>query len=104
MGSYLTSTRLPGQRHSGPRFTRIQFSPRQTALAPVPDLAVGFARLASCPQDAPSPAEGIRRDPGGTPMSVSARPGPRSIFLFGVLGWVYWPTFVELYDTWSTHP
>jgi exosortase len=37
-------------------------------------------------------------------MSLSARPGPRAVLLFGVLGWVYWPTFVELYDTWSTHP
>src|SRR5262245_28868700 len=37
-------------------------------------------------------------------MSLSARPGPRALLLLGVLGWVYWPTFVELYDTWSTHP
>src|SRR5262245_8603823 len=37
-------------------------------------------------------------------MSLTARPGPRAFPLFGVPGWVYWPTFVELYDTWSTHP
>ncbi|HKB05679.1 MAG TPA: exosortase/archaeosortase family protein [Gemmataceae bacterium] len=37
-------------------------------------------------------------------MNLSALPGPRPLLLLGVLGWVYWPTFLELYDTWSTNP
>jgi exosortase len=29
---------------------------------------------------------------------------PQTLLVLGVVGWVYWPTFFELYDTWSTHP
>jgi exosortase len=29
---------------------------------------------------------------------------PKLLIIFAVLGWVYWPTFRELYETWSTSP
>jgi exosortase len=37
-------------------------------------------------------------------MSIFARVPPRLVLLLGVLGWVYWPTLRELYDTWSNNP
>jgi exosortase len=37
-------------------------------------------------------------------MSQSARPTPKAILLLAVLGWVYWPTLLDLYDTWTTSP
>jgi exosortase len=37
-------------------------------------------------------------------MSIFARVQPRLVLLVGVLGWVYWPTLRELYDTWSNNP
>ena len=37
-------------------------------------------------------------------MTPSALPSPKALVVLGVLGWVYWPTFVDLYDTWTTHP
>ena len=37
-------------------------------------------------------------------MTLSARAAPRACLLLAVLAWVYWPTFVELYDTWTTSP
>ena len=37
-------------------------------------------------------------------MTPSALPSPKALVILGVLGWVYWPTFAELYDTWTTHP
>jgi exosortase len=37
-------------------------------------------------------------------MTPSALPSPKVLLVLGVLGWAYWPTFVELYDTWTTHP
>jgi exosortase len=36
-------------------------------------------------------------------VSPSAIPSPKAIALLAVLGWTYWPTFRELYDTWTTH-
>ena len=29
---------------------------------------------------------------------------PKFLAIFGLLGWVYWPTIAQLYDTWTTHP
>jgi exosortase len=37
-------------------------------------------------------------------MTLSARAAPRACLVLAVLGWVYWPTFVELYDTWTNSP
>jgi exosortase len=37
-------------------------------------------------------------------MSLFARVQPRLVLLLAVLGWVYWPTFRELYDTWTNNP
>ncbi|MBO0698699.1 MAG: exosortase/archaeosortase family protein [Zavarzinella sp.] len=37
-------------------------------------------------------------------MTPSALPSPKAVLILAVLGWVYWPTFAELYDTWTTHP
>lgn len=37
-------------------------------------------------------------------MTPSALPAPRWLAVLAVLGWVYWPTLRELYDTWVTHP
>lgn len=37
-------------------------------------------------------------------MTLSARVAPRAFLLMAALGWVYWPTFVELYDTWINSP
>lgn len=37
-------------------------------------------------------------------MSPSAVPSPKAIALFAVLGWMYWPTFRELFATWTSHP
>jgi len=37
-------------------------------------------------------------------VSPSAVPSPKAIALFAVLGWMYWPTFRELYETWTSHP
>ncbi len=37
-------------------------------------------------------------------MSRTLVPSPKFALLLAVLGWVYWPTFLELYDTWTTHP
>jgi exosortase len=35
---------------------------------------------------------------------MSASPSPKLIALLGVVAWVYWPTFRELYDTWISNP
>jgi exosortase len=37
-------------------------------------------------------------------LTPSALPSPKALLVLGVLGWAYWPTFAELYDTWTTHP
>jgi exosortase len=37
-------------------------------------------------------------------MSLFARCSPRVVVVLAVLGWVYWPTFRELYDTWTNQP
>jgi exosortase len=37
-------------------------------------------------------------------MSLLARCSPRVVVVLAVLGWVYWPTFRELYDTWTNQP
>lgn len=37
-------------------------------------------------------------------MSQSAWPTPKALLLLAVLGWVYWPTLLELYDVWTTSP
>jgi exosortase len=37
-------------------------------------------------------------------LTPSALPSPKAVAVLAVLGWVYWPTFRELYDTWTTHP
>ena len=37
-------------------------------------------------------------------MTLSARAAPRACLLLAVLAWVYWPTFVDLYDTWTNSP
>lgn len=37
-------------------------------------------------------------------MSQSSWPTPKALSLLAVLGWVYWPTLVELYDIWTTSP
>src|SRR5262245_59240206 len=34
-------------------------------------------------------------------MSLFARCSPRVLVVLAVLGWLYWPTFRELYDTWT---
>lgn len=36
-------------------------------------------------------------------MNLSAL-SPRVLALLGILGWVYWPTLRELYETWTTSP
>jgi len=36
-------------------------------------------------------------------MNLSAL-SPRVLALLGLLGWVYWPTLLELYETWTTSP
>ncbi|MSR52903.1 MAG: exosortase/archaeosortase family protein [Gemmataceae bacterium] len=36
-------------------------------------------------------------------MNLSAL-SPRVLALLGILGWVYWPTMRELYETWTTSP
>jgi exosortase len=37
-------------------------------------------------------------------MSLFARCSPRVVVVLAILGWVYWPTFRELYDTWTNQP
>lgn len=37
-------------------------------------------------------------------MSQSSWPTPKALSLLAVLGWVYWPTLVELWDVWNTSP
>jgi exosortase len=37
-------------------------------------------------------------------LTPSALPSPKALAVLAVLGWVYWPTFRELYDTWTTSP
>ena len=34
-------------------------------------------------------------------MSLLARCSPRVVVVLAILGWVYWPTFRELYETWT---
>jgi exosortase len=37
-------------------------------------------------------------------VSPSAVPSPKALAVLAALGWVYWPTLGQLYDTWTTHP
>ena len=37
-------------------------------------------------------------------MSPSAIPSPKAIAVLAVLGWVYWPTFQQLFDSWTGNP
>jgi exosortase len=37
-------------------------------------------------------------------LTPSTLPSPKAVVVLAVLVWVYWPTFAELYDTWTTHP
>lgn len=37
-------------------------------------------------------------------MRFSAWPTPKAVLLLAVLGWVYWPTLIDLYEIWTTSP
>src|SRR5437764_11973518 len=67
-------------------------STTQTALASVGAAGLPLPRFASLPGGRSPPPH-----PGGTPMT-------RPAIALAALGWAFWPTLRELFDTWVTHP